>query len=93
MPTQQSLDEAARLAHFKDLDEFDKTPNLIARVSVEAHAITLDRLHGRVEVSEAERLYREVMNASGWRYGDFDFNYSDLAAIAILEKALADEDK
>ena len=92
MPTQKSLDEAARLAHFKDWAEFDMTSHLTARVSIEAHALTLDQLHGRVEVSEAERLYREIIGIAYHKKGPIvrKLDDSDLAAIAILEKALAD---
>ena len=77
MPTKKSLDEART--------------NTTLEQSIAAHALTLDQLHGRVEVSEAERLYREVLKTSGWEFGhDRELDKDDLAAIAILEKALAD---
>ena len=77
MPTQKSLDEARA--------------NTTLEQSIAAHALTLDQLHGRVEVSEAERLYREVLKTSGWEFRyERELDHHDLAAIAILEKALAD---
>ena len=79
MPTQKSLDEARA--------------NTTLEQSIAAHALTLDQLHGRVEVSEAERLYREIVGVAYHYSGQSisrELDKDDLAAIAILEKALAD---
>ena len=79
MPTQKSLDEART--------------NTTLEQSIAAHALTLDQLHGRVEVSEAERLYREIVGVAYHYSGQSisrELDKDDLAAIAILEKALAD---
>ena len=78
MPTQKSLDEARA--------------NTTPEQSIAAHALTLDQLHGRVEVSDAERLYREIVGAYHYSGQSIsrELDKDDLAAIAILEKALAD---
>lgn len=87
MPTQKSLDEAARA--------IENAPSHQALgASIAAHALALDQLHGRVEVSEAEELYRAVMGAYLGYISSYSgsLNKHDKAAIALIEAALAKRD-
>ena len=95
MPTKKSLDEAAKSAGYSDWVAAQglTLPSSYITQSIAAHALTLDQLHGRVEVSEAERLYREIVGVAYHYSGQSisrELDKDDLAAIAILEKALAD---
>ena len=88
-PTLESLNEAARLTGFKDWShvqssESPQYPFIIA------HALTLDELHGRKEVSEAETFYREITSKSlGFEY-DGDLDQRDKEAIALIEAKFAE---
>ncbi len=88
MPTRKSLDEAAQLAGRGGWGSGD-FGSLRLKKSIEAHALTLDQLHGRVEMSESEQLYRELGRAGEWLVDGYTLGASDQAAIKLLEKALA----
>ena len=88
-PTLKSLNEAARLTGFKDWPhvQASESPQWPA---VNAHALTLDELHGRKEVSEAESFYREITSKSlGFEY-DGDLDGGDRKAIALIEAKFAE---
>ena len=90
-PTLESLNEAALAAGFGDSSELKTEPYSIVDKSIIAHALTLDKLHNRKEVSEAETFYREVVAA---RLGDPLWEYpldgNDREAIALIEAKFAE---
>ena len=53
-PTLESLNEAARAAGFTGWSGVEYGERHSTHKSIRAHALTLDELHGRKEVSEAE---------------------------------------
>jgi len=92
-PTLESRNEAARKARFDDWNDArhlsDAQPRIVE--SIRAHALTLDELHGRKEVSEAETFYREVVSThlGGLRY-TIDLDADDREAIALIEAKFAE---
>ena len=96
-PTLESLNEAARAAGCAVYAELmiNRYANQAhatdaVRNSVLAHALTLDELHGRKEVSEAETFYREITSKSlGFEY-DGDLDGGDRKAIALIEAKFAE---
>ena len=53
-PTLESRNEAARAAGFTSWSGVEYSERHSTHMSIRAHALTLDELHGRKEVSEAE---------------------------------------
>ncbi len=98
MPTKESLDEAARAAGWRDWAQAfdsDMAGHLRVRQSINAHAETLDKLHGRTEMSEAQELWAELFelrdmpnSASNIRHGRLDAE--DQKAIALIEAKFAE---
>ena len=85
-PTLESLNEAAKMCGYTFRDTLD--PQILELII--AHAITLDKLHGRKEVSEAESFYREITSKSlGFEY-DGDLDGGDRKAIALIEAKFAE---
>ena len=86
-PTLESLNEAAKTCGYVYRDTMDP---LILEL-IRAHALTLDKLHNRKEVSEAETFYREVVAA---RLGDTLWKHPldgyDREAIALIEAKFAE---
>ena len=90
-PTLESRNEAARAVGYKDWDDAHRNSFISTRKSIRAHALTLDELHGRKEVSEAEAFYRELITVSGWRTltDGHTLDVKDIAAIAMIEAKFA----
>ena len=86
-PTLESLNEAAKTCGYVYRDTMD---TLILEL-IRAHALTLDKLHNRKEVSEAETFYREVvaawLNDTLW---ECPLDGNDLEAIAMIESKFAE---
>lgn len=96
-PTLESLNEAARAANLADWHEVRTAKGAWVGEfvgldkSIRAHALTLDKLHGRNEASEAELFYREVF-ATGMgctSYGN-NLDDNDRKAIALIEAKFAE---
>ncbi len=89
-PTLESLNEAARAAGLRNWAHAQSSESL-PYPSIIAHALTLDELHGRKEVSEAEAFYREVF-ATGMgctSYGN-NLDDNDRKVIALIEAKFAE---
>ena len=85
-PTLESLNESAQACGYVYRDTLEP---LILEL-IRAHALTLDKLHGRKEVSEAETFYREITSKSlGFEY-DGDLDQRDKEAIALIEAKFAE---
>ena len=86
-PTLESLNESAQACGYVYRDTLEP---LILEL-IRAHAITLDKLHGRKEVSEAETFFREVTGARlGFSYDGIFFDENDRKAIALIEATFAE---
>ena len=99
-PTLESMNEAARAAGHENWREV-KTANgawvgefVGLEKSIHAHALTLDKLHGRKEVSEAELFYLTVMRlslgSSDWGEDRSQRGHLDKDAIALIEAKFAE---
>ena len=89
-PTLESLNEAARAAGFTSWSGVEYSERHSTHMSIRAHALTLDKLHGRKEVSEAAEFYREITSKSlGFEY-DGDLDQRDKEAIALIEAKFAE---
>ena len=85
-PTLESLNESARACGYVYRDTLEP---LILEL-IRAHALTLDKLHGRKEVSEAESFYREITSKSlGFEY-DGDLDQRDKDAVTLIEAKFAE---
>lgn len=88
-PTLESLNEARDACGYQP----ENDNSIIAR-SIRAHALTLDELHGRKEVSEAELFYLAVMRlslgSSDWGVDRSQLGHLDKDAIALIEAKFAE---
>ena len=96
-PTLESRDEAARKARFDDWNDARHLSDVEPRIveSIRAHALTLDKLHGRNEASEAAEFWAQL-----WEIRDLltvakairNGNLSDLdrKVIALIEAKFAE---
>lgn len=91
-PTLKSRNEAAYLAGLDTWENAQAGSGSVAIDSIRAHALTLDELHARKEVSEAEALYREVITVSGWQLlnDGRPLGGLDHAAIALIDAKFAE---
>lgn len=94
-PTKQSLDEAAQAIDRADWASVLSEDTQAVQKSVTAHALTLDRLHGRMEISEAQEFLAALLDA--WDAPSVDDNIRrgelddcDKAAIALIEAKFAE---
>ena len=89
-PTLESLNEAAKMCGYTFRDTLD--PQILELII--AHALTLDKLHGRNEVSEAETFYLAVMRlslgSSDWGEDRSQLGHLDKDAIALIEAKFAE---
>lgn len=93
-PTLESLNEAARKARFDDWNDAYSYGTPSTDRSIIAHALTLDKLHGRNEASEAELFYLTVMRlslgSSDWGEDRSQLGHLDKDAIALIEAKFAE---
>jgi len=92
-PTLESLNEAAQAAGLRNWAHAQSSESL-PYPSIIAHALTLDELHGRKEVSEAETFYLAVMRlslgSSDWGVDRSQLGHLDKDAIALIEAKFAE---
>lgn len=92
-PTLESLNEAARKARFDDWNDARHLSDVEPRIveSIRAHALTLDELHGRKEVSEAETFYWEIVALQlGDSLYEDGLDEDDRKAVALIEAKFAE---
>ena len=84
-PTLESLNEAAQAAGLRNWAHAQSSESL-PYPSIIAHALTLDKLHGRKEVSEAETFYQLILKTSGWVFDPgHQLDEDERKAIALIE--------
>ena len=92
-PTLESLNEAAQAAGLRNWAHAQSSESL-QYPSIIAHALTLDKLHGRKEASEAELFYLTVMRlslgSSDWGEDRSQLGHLDKDAIALIEAKFAE---
>lgn len=93
-PTLESRNEAARAAGFTSWSGVEYSERHSTHMSIRAHALTLDELHGRNEASEAETFYLAVMRlslgSSDWGVDRSQLGHLDKDAIALIEAKFAE---